>query len=76
MATTITIPIPYNSRREVAAYCSHAISPQQYYLHNRIGGVGWCVKHEPPHTNNNATGNWAVEASEADLIVLRLRLGV
>lgn len=72
----MTLSIPYRLRREVAAYCSHAISPQEYYLHNRIGGVGWCVKHEPADTDNNATGNWVVEATEADVVVLRLRLGV
>jgi len=68
------ISIPYRLRREVAAYCSHAISPQRYYLHTAIGGRDWSVHHDP--ATDNTEGNWVVEAADHHLIMLRLRLGV
>lgn len=62
------IPIPTNKRREVAEYCSHAISPRRYYIHSTVGGVGWNV--------TLGEHGWTVEASEQHLIILRLKLGV
>ena len=70
-AQVTSIAIPYHLRREVAAYCSHAISPQRYYLHNAIGGIGWSVSFSTQNSKE-----WIVEASDEHLIMLRLKLGV
>ena len=72
-----TVDIPYSLRREIAAYCSHSISPQQYYLHNAIGGEGWDIRHDPniKHSKYSSTGNWVVECTPHYATIIRLKFG-
>lgn len=34
-----------NKPREVEAWCLRYIGPRMFYLHNKIGGQGWVIKH-------------------------------
>lgn len=63
-----SITIPTNKRVDIGLYCCKHISPQRYYLHSGIGGVGWNV--------TLGEQGWTVQAPNEHLVIIRLKYGV
>ena len=64
----ITIPINYNARYAIEEYCKVNIGPRKYYLHNKVGGIGWSI--------NVSSTVWLLECDEKHAVVIALKYGV
>lgn len=63
-----TITIPNNQRVPISRYCAKHISPQRYYLHNSVGGVGWRIIQR--------IDGWALEAPSEHITIIALKYGI
>jgi hypothetical protein len=49
----------------IVNWCGKYISPQKYYIHNRIGGENW-------EARNNAPGGWKLYLKEDKMVTMAL----
>lgn len=64
---TVTIPIDLTKRKSIVEYCNTHISPQRYYLHNGIGGVGWRI------SNSELSSGWSATVPSEHAIIIQLK---